>query len=205
MTADLSSEIPSGHIGWDGELVPTQDTAEEAVRTLIKYLRCKPDDEMLCNTPKRVVKAFEEMVAGLREDPATILTRQFDVQHDEMVVLKGVPFVSLCSHHLLPFSGVAAVAYIPQGGKVVGLSKLARLVLCYARRPQVQEQLTGQVADAIEKYLQPVGCACVIEAEHACMACRGVKVSGTTFITSALRGVLKTDTAARAEFMSLLR
>lgn len=177
---------------------------EDAVVRLLQYLGEDPSRDGLLDTPKRVLKAFREMTVGMGQNPAEILKTQFSLEHDELVLVKGVPFTSLCEHHLLPFSGHAAVAYIPANGKIVGLSKLARLVECFARRPQVQERLTGQIADSIEEHLQPVGTACVISAQHSCMACRGVKLSGVDFVTSALRGVLKGDISARAELMALI-
>src|ERR1700734_4041074 len=124
--------------------------------------------------------------------------------YDETVILRDIPFNSICEHHLLNFTGTAAVAYVPNGGEVVGLSKLARLVLCYAKRPQVQERLAGQVVDGVMVHLKPLGAACIIKAEHSCLACRGAKLPGAQFVTSALRGVLKTDVSARAELMALI-
>ncbi len=184
---------------WEAEHGP-----EDAVVRLLEWIGENPKRDGLLDTPKRVLKAMREMTEGLREEPELILERRFDLDHDEMVILKDIAFTSICEHHLLPFSGTAAVAYVPNGGKVVGLSKLARLVLCYAKRPQVQERMAGQIADDLVKYLEPVGAACVLKAEHSCMACRGVKLSGASFVTSALRGVLKTDVAARAELMALI-
>lgn len=200
-----STTVPDGHFATDGKLIASVAAAEDVVKVLLRSIGEDPDRDGLRDTPKRVVKALAEMACGRLESPAVILERRFELPHDEMVLLEDIPFTSLCEHHLLPFSGRAAVAYIPSGGKVVGLSKLARLVLCYARRLQVQEQLTGQVVDAIVEHLQPVGAACVIEAEHSCLACRGARLSGTKFVTSALRGIFKQDLSARAEVMSLLR
>lgn len=196
--------VPAGYIAVDGKPCPTDETAKDAVRVLLQFIGEDVGRDGLLDTPTRFVRAFAEMTAGYREDPAKILARQFDSTHDEMVVLKDIPFTSICEHHLAVFTGRAAVAYIPANSRVVGLSKLARLVLCFARRLQLQEQLTGQVADALMQHLQPTGAACVITAEHSCMACRGVKLPGATFVTSALRGVLRTDAAARAELMTLL-
>ena len=197
--------LPPEHFGVNGVAVPGFGVAEDAVRTLLRYIGEDPTRDGLVDTPKRVLKALSEMTQGLREDPTKILERQFDLPHDELVLVKGVSFTSICEHHLLPFSGTAAVAYIPgNNNKVVGLSKLGRLVLCFARRPQIQERMTAQIADAIMEHLQPLGAACVVSAEHSCMSCRGVKLPGAAFVTSALRGVLRTDTAARAELMSLI-
>lgn len=184
--------------------IPAVSSAEEAVKVLLRFLGEDPDRDGLKDTPTRVLKALREMTEGLREDPAKILERRFELTHDELVVLKGIPFTSLCEHHLLPFQGEAAVAYVPNGGKVVGLSKLARLVQCFAKRPQIQERMTGEIADAVVTYLEPIGAACVISAEHSCLACRGARLPGALFITSALRGVLKEDQRARAELMSLI-
>lgn len=190
--------------GWIKLPWETDHGPEDAIVRLLQYLGEDPKRDGLLDTPKRVLKAMREMTEGLREDPAAILDRRFDLDHDELVLLKNISFTSLCEHHLLPFSGTAAVAYVPSGGKVVGLSKLARLVLCYAKRPQIQERLAGQVVDAIVEHLKPLGAACVISAEHSCLACRGAKLSGAQFVTSALRGVLKNDVSARAELMSLI-
>lgn len=194
-----------GHYMVDGKFMPSDALAEQAVRTLIMWIGENPDRDGLRGTPARVLKALREMTAGLKEDPAEILKTQFDLQHDEMVILRAVPFTSLCEHHLLPFIGAASIAYVPGAGKVVGLSKLARLVQAVARRPQIQERMTGEIADAICTHLAPVGAGCVVEAEHSCLACRGARLPGARFITSALRGALKDDPRARAEFMSLIK
>lgn len=196
--------IKTEHYGWDGKEVPSHALAEDAVRTLLRYIREDPERDGLLDTPNRVVKALAEMTEGLHQDPAVILARRFELQHDEMILVKDIPFTSVCEHHLLPFTGKAAVAYVPDGHQVVGLSKLARLVLCFAKRPQVQERMTGQIADAVVEHLKPLGAACIIKAEHNCLSCRGARLPGVNFVTSALRGVLKTDPAARAELMSLV-
>lgn len=188
------------HFPWEKAAAP-----EDAVVRLLQYIGEDVTRDGLKGTPARVLKALTEMTEGMSQDPADILKRQFELGHDEMVVLKGIPFTSLCEHHMLPFSGVAHVAYIPDGKRVVGLSKMARLVLCFAKRLQIQERLTAQVADSIMEHLKPLGAACVIKAEHSCMSCRGVRLSETQFITSALRGVLFTDPSARPELMALLR
>jgi GTP cyclohydrolase I len=147
---------------------------------------------------------YGELFGGLTVDPRSLLKVKFDVAHDEMVILKDIPFYSICEHHFMPFHGIAAVGYIPDG-KVVGLSKLARLVEAFARRPQIQEQLTGQIADAIMDALEPDGVAVVIEAEHLCMTQRGVKKPGSRMVTSATRGLFRTENVTRGEFLSLVR
>lgn len=211
-------KIPDGYYKSGTRLLPSEALAHKAVRILLQYVGDDPDRDGLRDTPARVCKSLRELCGGLEVDPLKLLERQFDLVHDEMMLLKDIPFTSVCEHHMLPFSGVAHVAYIPrpaqmlpresgqeQRAKVVGLSKLARLVHAYARRLQVQERLTGEVADALVKVLDPLGAACIISAEHSCMSCRGIKLSGTSFITSAMRGVFKEDDKARAELMTLCR
>lgn len=179
--------------------------AEDLVRCILNLIDPKPAREGLKDTPKRVVKSWLELYAGYSQDPAEILSTVFeDGACDEMVVLKDIPFQSMCEHHMLPFIGKAHVGYLPKG-RVVGLSKLARLVECYAKRLQIQEQMTAQIAEAIVAHLQPRGAAVVIEAHHQCMSCRGIKKQGTTMITSAMRGAFREDQAARAEFLSFVR
>ncbi|QWC86897.1 GTP cyclohydrolase I FolE [Nocardioidaceae bacterium] len=178
--------------------------AEAAVRELLLAVGEDPDREGLQETPARVARAYAELLAGMRQDPAEVLATTFDVGHDEMVLVRDIELWSLCEHHLVPFSGVAHVGYIPgEGGRVTGLSKLARLVDLYARRPQVQERLTTQVVDALMEILEARGAIVVIEAEHLCMAMRGVRKPGARTITSAVRGCMK-DAATRAEAMSLI-
>ena len=174
---------------------------EECVRGLLDWLDPDPDREGLEDTPRRVVDALVEMTAGYREDPKAILERTFDVPYDEMVVVTDIEFTSLCEHHLLPFVGTASIGYLP-GARVVGLSKLARLVLCFARRLQVQERMTQQIAGAIQKYLGPEGVGVIVRAEHACMACRGVE-RRAPMITSAMLGSFREKPEARAEFLTL--
>ena len=193
-----------GWYGSNGKIYPSEEAAQEAARVLLLYLGEAIDREGLVDTPKRMLKALREMTEGYQDDPKTILQRRFSLFHDELTLLTRIPFVSLCEHHLLPFSGVASVGYVPANNQIVGLSKLARLVACFARRLQIQEQLTGQIADSLVEHLQPLGAACIIQAEHSCLACRGARVSGTRFVTSALRGCLKEDVRARAELMSLI-
>ena len=174
--------------------------ARDAVRTLLKFIGEQPDRDGLKDTPDRVARALLEMTKGYREDPEQILSTMFDERCDEMVVLRDIPFSSLCEHHLLAFSGMAAVGYIPHA-KVVGLSKLARLVRCYAQRLQVEERLTEQVATARLKYVRPRGVGVVIRAAHACMHLRGVRAHGE-MVTSALLGVMR-DKEPRTEFLHL--
>jgi len=176
---------------------------EKAVREILLAVGEDPDREGLLKTPNRVARAYGELMAGLFEDPTRHLKTVFNERYDEVVLLRDIPFHSLCEHHLLPFTGKAHVAYLP-GGKVVGLSKLARLVEGYARRPQVQERLTTQIADALMTELQPVGAACVIEASHTCMTIRGAKKHGSTMVTSALRGIFKENASSRQEILSLM-
>ena len=177
---------------------------EAAVREILAAIGEDPDREGLRRTPHRVAEAYEELFAGLREDPRKHLRTTFDEDHKEMVVLRDIPFASICEHHLLPFTGVAHVGYIPRG-RIVGLSKLARLVEGYARRPQVQERLTSEVADAMMDELQPDGCGFVVEAVHTCMTIRGIEKAGATMVTSAMRGGFRNRPETRAEFMTILR
>ncbi|GAA3740430.1 GTP cyclohydrolase I FolE [Streptomyces tremellae] len=178
--------------------------AENAVRELLVAIGEDPDREGLRATPGRVARAYKEILAGLWQEPEDVLTTTFDLGHDEMVLVKDIEIVSLCEHHLLPFHGVAHVGYIPAvSGKITGLSKLARLVDVYARRPQVQERLTTQVADSLVRILEARGAIVVIEAEHMCMSVRGIRKPGSKTITSAVRGQLR-DATTRAEAMSLI-
>lgn len=176
---------------------------ERAVREILLAVGEDPDREGLKKTPNRVARAYAELFAGLRIDPRKHLQTVFTERYDEIVLLRDIEFHSMCEHHLLPFTGKAHVAYLP-GGKVVGLSKLARLVEGYARRPQVQERLTGQIADALMDELNPAGAACVVEAVHTCMTIRGAKKHGSTMVTSALRGIFKDNPASRAEVLALM-
>ena len=177
---------------------------EAAVREILLAVGEDPDREGLRRTPKRVAASYAELFAGLREDPRRHLAVTFDEHHRELVILKDIPFASVCEHHLLPFTGRAHVGYIPRG-RVVGLSKLARLVEGYARRPQVQERLTSEIADALTEELAPDGCGVVIEAVHTCMTIRGVEKPGATMITSAMRGGFKRRPETRAEFLAFVR
>tara|TARA_B100000029_G_scaffold514330_1_gene616739 strand:- start:860 stop:1402 length:543 start_codon:yes stop_codon:yes gene_type:complete len=173
----------------------------EAVQTLIRTIGENPDRDGLLDTPKRVVKALQEMTSGYALDPVDVLTTTFDESYDEMVVVKEYPFISLCEHHMLPFAGVAKVGYIPVD-RVVGLSKLGRLVDCYARRLQIQERLTNQIGKALDNVLNPLGSAVVLKATHECMAHRGVNKSAE-MVTSYLSGAFRTDATVRSEFFSL--
>jgi GTP cyclohydrolase I len=177
---------------------------ERAVREIIEAIGEDPGREGLARTPERVARMYAELFEGLRMDPQDELGVVFDVAHDEMVILKDIPFYSICEHHFMPFHGTAAVGYIPDG-RVVGVSKLARLVEGYARRPQLQERLTGQVADALMGALEPDGVAVVIEAEHLCMTQRGIRKPGSRMVTSATRGTFRKNSVTRAEFLSLVR
>ena len=176
---------------------------ERAVREILLACGEDPEREGLIKTPSRVARAYAEMLAGLREDPRQHLKTVFNERYDEVVLLRDIEFHSLCEHHLLPFTGRAHVAYLP-GGKVVGLSKLARLVEGFARRPQVQERLTTQIADALMEELSPMGAACVVEAVHTCMTIRGAKKPGSVMVTSALRGIFKDNASSRAEILTLM-
>ncbi|MGB3662580.1 GTP cyclohydrolase I FolE [Mycolicibacter algericus] len=183
-----------------------QARAEAAVRELLYAVGEDPDRAGLVDTPARVARAYQEMFAGLYTDPDTVLEITFDEQHDEMVLVKEIPLYSTCEHHLVSFHGVAHVGYIPgDDGRITGLSKLARVVDLYAKRPQVQERLTGQVADALMRKLNPRGVIVVVEAEHLCMAMRGVRKPGAITTTSAVRGQFKSDSASRAEALELIR
>src|ERR1700722_15196807 len=174
-----------------------------AVREILIAVGEDPDREGLLKTPNRVARAYAELMAGLQENPRRHLKTVFNERYDEVVLLRDIEFHSLCEHHLLPFTGRAHVAYLPDG-KVVGLSKLARLVEGYARRPQVQERLTTQVADALMEELNPIGAACIIEASHTCMTIRGARKPGSVMVTSALRGIFKENPSSRAEVLSLM-
>ena len=178
--------------------------AEAAVREFLVAIGEDPDREGLVETPGRVARAARELYAGLWQDPAQVLSKTFSIDHEELIIVRDIPMYSTCEHHLLPFHGVAHIGYIPAAdGKVTGLSKLGRLVEVFARRPQVQEQITTQVADALVDHLGVQGVIVVIEAEHLCMSMRGVQKPGSRTITSAVRGQLR-NPATRAEAMSLL-
>lgn len=185
-------------LGFDMEKI------EQAVTMILEAIGEDPDREGLKDTPKRVARMYHEVFAGLHEDPSRHLKVQFSEDHEEMVIVKDIPVYSMCEHHLVPFYGKAHVAYIPRKGKVTGLSKIARVVEGYAKRPQLQERLTSQIADSIIDVLDARGVLVVIEAEHMCMTMRGVKKPGSRTLTSAVRGIFKTNQVTRAEGFSLI-
>jgi GTP cyclohydrolase I len=186
----------------------TVDTAriERAITELLMALGEDPSRDGLVRTPGRVARMYEEVLAGFGENPGDHLEVTFAAEHDEMVMVRDIPFASLCEHHLVPFIGKAHVAYIPgDDGRITGLSKLARLVDGFAKRLQVQERMTTEIADAIEEALDPRGVLVVVDAEHLCMSMRGVKKSGTSTVTSAVRGLFRNDAATRMEAMQFVR
>lgn len=178
---------------------------EAAVRELLLAVGEDPEREGLAETPKRVAKMYAEVFAGLESDPEQHLKLFKESGTDEMVIVRDIPLASMCEHHLLPFVGKAHIAYIPRDGQIIGLSKFARITDCFARRPQVQERLTSQIADFLDSHLHPQGVAVVIEAEHMCMTVRGARAAGASTQTSALRGIMRTDARTRAEVMALLK
>lgn len=193
------SDLPSAYGPYDAKRV------EAAVRELLLAVGEDPDREGLLDTPARVARAYEEVFAGLHNDPREVLATTFDLAHEELVLIKDIEVYSTCEHHLVPFHGVAHVGYIPSAtGRVTGLSKIARLVDMYARRPQVQERLTTQIAEALVEGLDARGVLVVVECEHLCMSMRGVRKTGSRTVTSAVRGLLR-DPATRAEAMTLIR
>jgi GTP cyclohydrolase IA len=178
---------------------------ERAVREILLAIGEDPDRDGLVDTPARVARMYAEQLAGMRQQPEDVLTRIFDSEHDEIVLVRDIEMYSMCEHHLLPFFGKAHIGYIPnEKGEITGLSKLARLVDVYARRPQVQERMTYQIADALMRILDPLGVIVVLEAEHLCMSMRGVRKPGAKTVTSAVRGVFRDQAQTRAEAMSLL-
>jgi GTP cyclohydrolase I len=182
------------------------ERVEAAVTEILIAIGENVERDGLLNTPRRVAAMYEERFSGLHDDPARHLEVTFAAEHDEMVMVRDIPFASLCEHHMVPFLGRAHVAYIPaEDGRITGLSKLARLVDGFARRLQVQERMTTEIADAIDKVLTPRGVLVVIEAEHMCMSMRGVKKPGTTTVTSSVRGLFRSDVATRAEAMQFIR
>ncbi|ABK75591.1 MULTISPECIES: GTP cyclohydrolase I FolE [Mycolicibacterium] len=194
-----------GHQNNNVRRVFDQPRAEAAVRELLIAIGEDPEREGLVDTPARVARAYKELMAGLHTDPDSVLNTTFDEGHDELVLVKQIPMYSTCEHHLVSFHGVAHVGYIPGvDGRVTGLSKIARLVDLYSKRPQVQERLTAQIADALMRKLDPRGVIVVVEAEHLCMAMRGVRKPGAVTTTSAVRGQFKTDKASRAEALELI-
>jgi GTP cyclohydrolase I len=196
---------PNSHTATLNKPVFDQPRAEAAVRELLLAIGEDPDRRGLEETPARVARSYEEMFAGLYTDPDAVLDTTFDEQHEELVLVKEIPLYSTCEHHLVAFHGVAHVGYIPgPDGRVTGLSKIARLVDLYAKRPQVQERLTTQIADALMRKLNPRGAIVVIEAEHLCMSMRGVRKAGVITTTSAVRGQFKSNSASRSEALDLM-
>jgi len=192
---------------WDASFPASEVEAKAAIRTLLSYIGEDVGRPGLADTPERVVRAWDEVTAGYHEDPKLLLERDFPIaNYDELICSPFIEFCSTCEHHLLPFTGYAHVAYVPslKAKRAVGLSKMARLVDCFARRLQIQEQMTAQVADAMEEHLEPRGVAVVVTARHGCMSCRGVRKQRAGMVTSAMRGVFKTQPAARAEFFKLV-
>jgi GTP cyclohydrolase IA len=186
-------------------LITDPERVERAVVELLSAIGEDPEREGLKGTPRRIASMYEELFAGMDEDPSKYLTVTFEAEHDEMVMVRDIPFASLCEHHLVPFIGRAHVAYIPGAdGRITGLSKLARLVDAFAKRLQVQERMTAQIADTLMDTLAPRGALVVVEAEHLCMSMRGVKKPGTLTVTSALRGIFKEDPRTRAEAMAFV-
>lgn len=182
-----------------------QDKIKLAAASIIEAIGEDPDKESMKDTPQRIAEMYAELFSGLDADPKTELIVGFEEGHRELVILRDIPFYSMCEHHLLPFYGVVHVGYIPGvDGKVVGISKLARVVEIFARRPQLQERMTRQIADTIFEALQPDGVAVIIRAEHLCMIMRGIKKPGTNVITSAVRGIFRSKAVTRSEFLSLI-
>jgi GTP cyclohydrolase IA len=183
-----------------------EETIRTAVETILKAIGDNPQREGLIDTPQRVAQMYTEIFGGMRQNPVDELKVGYELGHREMVILKDIPFYSMCEHHLLPFSGVAHIGYVPgTDGRVVGISKLARVVDIIARRPQIQERMATEIADTIMEGLKPDGVGVVIEAEHMCMTMRGIKKPGAKVVTSALRGIFSKRAATRAEFMSLIQ
>lgn len=182
-----------------------KERIQNAVREILIAVGENPDREGLMKLPKRVANMYEEIFAGLTEDPKQHIKLFNEQSNDEMVIVKDIPFYSMCEHHLLPFFGKAHIGYIPSDNKIIGLSKLARIVDNFAKKPQVQERLTSDIADFLNDNLQPKGVAVIMEAEHMCMTMRGARAAGSKTQTSALRGIMRTDAKTRAEVLSLLK
>ncbi len=182
-----------------------KERVKAAVREILFAIGDDPDREGLKETPDRVARMYEEIFAGLHKDPKEYVKVFQEENHEEIVLVKDIPTYSICEHHLLPFVGVAHVVYIPRKGKIIGLSKLARIVDTIAKKPQLQERLTSEVANVLMETINPIGAAVVMEAEHLCMTMRGIKKPGSKTITSALRGIIKTDARTRAEVMALIK
>jgi GTP cyclohydrolase I len=179
------------------------DKVRQGMRLILEGLGEDPDAQRLRESPNRVAEAYAEIFAGLWENPADVLDVQFEEGHDEMVIVKDIPFFSMCEHHFLPFNGTAHIGYLPRGN-VLGLSKLARVVEILAKRPQLQERLTSQIADTVMQRLDPMGVGVMIEAEHLCMTMRGVKKPGSSVVTSAMRGLFLDNPGTRTEFLTLI-
>lgn len=198
--------VPSGREPMDRRRAFDRERVAAAVRELLYAIGEDPDREGLEDTPRRVADSYREMFEGLYQDPDEVLAKTFAEDHEELVLVRDIPMYSVCEHHLAPFHGVAHVGYIPSvDGRVTGLSKIARLVDLYARRPQVQERLTAQIADALNRRLSPRGVIVVVEAEHLCMAMRGIRKPGSRTVTSAVRGIFKGNPSSRAEALALIR
>jgi len=186
--------------------VVNEEVIKKAIASIIAAIGEDPKREGLVDTPRRVAEMYSELFAGLDMDPKEELKVGYELGHKEMVIVKDIPFYSMCEHHLLPFYGVVHIGYIPDAaGRVIGISKFARVVDIIARRPQIQERMTSQIADAIMEGIQPQGVAVVVQAEHMCMVMRGVKKPGTNIVTSAIRGIFRRRSASRAEFFSLIQ
>ena len=181
-----------------------REAISDAVVSILAAIGEDPKREGLVDTPRRIAEMYAELFAGVRQDPADVLATGFEEGHREMVVLKGIPFFSVCEHHFLPFIGTAGIGYVPNG-RVVGASKLVRALDILARRPQLQERLANQLVDTIDETLRPDGVAAILSAEHMCMALRGVKKTGARIVTSSSRGVLKSDESAKREFLNMLK
>src|SRR6476659_363009 len=196
------TDIITAHVA---DVEPDTARIERAVHELLAAVGEDPCRDGLLNTPSRVARMWSELLAGYRENPAAPLATTFDVAHGELVLVKDIAFSSMCEHHMLPFTGHAHIAYLPAAGRVTGLSKLARLVDGFARRLQVQERLTVQIADALEAMLEPAGVLVVVDAEHTCMGLRGIRKPGSSTVTTSARGIYRDDSCARAEVLGLLR
>lgn len=210
--SEAKSPEANSEIGWnfdDALVTPASAVDEEKIRRavalILEAIGEDPGREGLVDTPARVARMYGEIFSGLQKNPADALATRFHVDHDEMVLVKDIPFYSLCEHHLLPFFGQAHVAYLPNSGEVTGLSKLARLVEIVSRRPQVQERMTNQIVDALEDDLKVVGAFAMLEAEHLCMSMRGIQKPGSRTVTIASRGLFKTDSTLRNELFRAIR
>lgn len=178
---------------------------QKGVRLIIEGIGEDPDRPGLRKTPERIVELYEEIFSGLSASPEEILKPMEGEKHDEMILLKDIPFYSVCEHHLLPFAGKAHIAYIPEGGRIVGISALAKALEIFAKRPQVQERLTAKLADLIMKRLRPKGCMVIVDAEHLCLSMRGIKKPGSKVVTSAVRGIFRTKQSTREELLELIK